>query len=116
MEFCIHFLAFIALFQFMYAQDQIFLLSQNTQSGQATYYGGAINSGACSINPVPNFAQTTFNAGTLTPAALNAVQYAGGDKSKACGLCLVLNQTGVHSIRMSNELEKKLFASNGADC
>jgi hypothetical protein len=85
---------------FVLAQDQTLLLSQNTQSGDATYYGGSIDAGNCALNPVPNFAQAAFNAGTLTPAALNIAQYQGGDMSKGCGMCLILNETGMECDRI----------------
>lgn len=70
-----------------------------TQTGDGTYYGGT-DFGHCSISPIPTWART------LTPVAMNAIDYRGDGASlgynytlssltnSRCGMCVEIKGSG----------------------
>eukprot|EP01126_Amoeba_proteus_P019364 TRINITY_DN1997_c0_g1_i30.p1 TRINITY_DN1997_c0_g1~~TRINITY_DN1997_c0_g1_i30.p1 ORF type:complete len:283 (+),score=57.59 TRINITY_DN1997_c0_g1_i30:51-899(+) len=61
-----------------------------SQTGEGTYYGGT-NNGHCSISPLPTW---TSN---MVKVAMNSINYASGQASIACGMCVQIQGTGTGS-------------------
>jgi len=97
--------ALLCFVSFSLAQPLTFFTQP--QTGDGTYYGGNIAGGACSLYPLPSFANPggSLSTNQVNLIALNEGQFAG---SLSCGMCLQMSGTGTGS--GANPIGQNIYA------